>query len=134
MTDDDGPRWRRQEPLVADRCGTAAHGAHDAGEDGEIQAQLAVLVGKRILVGITYVTRDGELIEQVQTVGTIVRATLEDGIEIEKEDGSGILSLPPAPEEIYPADQGHYRLRSTGEVVVDPDLVTTWELTKGPEG
>jgi len=36
--------------------------------------------------------------------------------------------LPPEPEAYEPAPPGEYRLRSTGEVVVDPDYLTTWTV------
>lgn len=134
MNEDERPKWRRRGPTESGRCGSVVDAAAKAGGDDELEARLAELVGKRILVGITSLTPDGELIEQRQSVGTIVRATAEDGIEIEQEDGSGILSLPPDPNHVEVASPGHYRLRSTGQVVVDPDVVAMWEITKGPDG
>jgi hypothetical protein len=34
--------------------------------------------------------------------------------------------LPPDLDALHPAQPGSYRLRQTGEIVVDPDFVTTW--------
>lgn len=38
--------------------------------------------------------------------------------------------LPPDVRPFTVAARGEYRLRSTGEVVVDPDLTATWVVTK----
>ncbi|GAB5895435.1 hypothetical protein [Mycolicibacterium mageritense] len=45
-------------------------------------------------------------------------------IEIESPGGE-TFTLPPAPESFSPAPPGEYRLRSTGEVVTDPDYLAT---------
>ncbi|MBN7463153.1 hypothetical protein I3U64_23750, partial [Mycobacteroides abscessus subsp. abscessus] len=37
-------------------------------------------------------------------------------------------TLPPAPESFSPAAPGEYRLRSTGEVITDPDYLATWTV------
>jgi hypothetical protein len=78
--------------------------------------------GKRLLVGITYKDHKGELIRQEQFHGLILEAG-EGGIVIERNDTGEQISLPP---ELKEAPPGNYRLRSTGEVVVDPDYLATW--------
>ena len=50
---------------------------------------------------------------------------------IERDDASPF-QLPPAPSVYYVAEPGEYRLRSTGELVVNPDFVTTWEVVGRP--
>lgn len=85
-------------------------------------------LGKRLLVGITYEDHEGELIRQEQFHGLIVEAG-EGGIEIERADTGERTSLPP---ELMPASPGEYRLRSTGETVVDPDYVAQWVM-KAPK-
>ena len=79
-------------------------------------------VGKRLLVGITYETPDGEFIRQEQFHGIIVEAG-EGGLVIERADNGQRVSLPPQLQE---AEPGEYRLRATGEVVVDPDYFARW--------
>jgi hypothetical protein len=37
-------------------------------------------------------------------------------------------TLPPDLDSLRSAPEGAYRLRSTGEVVVNPDLLSTWEV------
>jgi hypothetical protein len=89
-------------------------------------------LGKRILIGITYVDNEERPIEQVQLHGIIETADAIDGFRI------GLLGnrsgqswfLPPDPSAISPAAPGSYRLRSTGEIIENPDLITTWTVKK----
>ncbi len=80
-------------------------------------------IGKSLLVGITYLDSDGEFIRQEQFWGRIAEAH-KCHIVIVRNDTGEAIELPPEVEE---ADPGEYRLRSTGEVVVDPDYRATWE-------
>jgi hypothetical protein len=84
------------------------------------------LIGMTALVGITTLDHQGTLVRREQFHGTIAAVT-EREISIRLPDGT-TRSLPPAPEAFSPARQGEYRLKSTGEVVVDPDLVSVWTL------
>jgi hypothetical protein len=91
------------------------------------------LVGKRLLVGITYVDCDGELVRQEEFHGPIVQAD-QCAVILERTDAGQHVSLPPGCES---AMRGKYRLRSTGEIVMDPDFVVQWtfvEEGEGPEG
>ena len=90
------------------------------------------VLGKHVLVGITYVTKSDELIEQRQFHGVIETVSSESGIAIRLPDGS-VFRLPPDLRGIQPAPPGAYRLRSTGEEVIDPDYLWTWTVT-GPDG
>ena len=83
-------------------------------------------IGKTIIIGITRLDADGELIELIQMHGVISRAT-PGTIEIKLSTGDSY-SLPPDYDSIQPAPPGEYRFRSTGETVVDPDLMTTWTI------
>jgi hypothetical protein len=94
-------------------------------------------IGKTLLVGITRIAADGQtVLEQHQYYGKVIRAQRGVGIDIEC---AGVLagevkSLPPDMIVFAPARPGEYRLRSTGEVVTDPDLVTTWTMReKSPD-
>lgn len=86
------------------------------------------VIGKSVLVGITYVNSHDELIEQRQLHGVIESVTSEDGIAIRLGDGK-VFRLPPDLRGIEPAAPGIYRLRSTGEEVENPDYVWTWTVT-----
>jgi hypothetical protein len=89
-------------------------------------------VGKIVLVGITRVNAAGDAVAQLQYHGRITSIT-EDGIAIETPDVKH-MTLPPAIESLQSAPPGEYRERSSGAVVVDPDLISTWELREPSEG
>lgn len=82
------------------------------------------LLGKVLLVGITYEDADENVMERRQFWGTVTAAD-KGKILIEQKNGE-ILSLPPDLSAIKPAPEGEYRLHSTGEVVVNPDFLSTW--------
>ena len=82
------------------------------------------LVGKVLLVGITYYTHENELVAQKQFYGTVTEAN-QSIIKIKQKDGTEI-ALPPDLSSTKRARPGEYKLRSTGEVVVNPDFFATW--------
>jgi hypothetical protein len=61
-----------------------------------------------------------------------VRPNGYDGIRVETEDGKEMV-LPPALDSLQPAPRGEYREGSSGTVVVDPDLISTWEIRDAPD-
>jgi hypothetical protein len=67
--------------------------------------------------------------DQVQFVGVVIE--VEPVVTIERDDASPF-QLPPVPSAYYVAEVGEYRLRSTGELVVNPDFVTTWKVVRPP--
>jgi len=82
------------------------------------------LLGKMILVGFTYYTHDNVFVEQKQFFGTVI-AVHQNCIVIRKADGS-TFTIPPDLRSTRIAPPGEYRLRSTGEIVLDPDYLSTW--------
>ena len=90
---------------------------------------VARVLGKHLLIGVTYVKYTGEVIEQVQLHGIVEEITQERGIVTRLVDGS-VYSLPPDLRGIREAVPGTYRLRSTGEEVVNPDYLYTWTITR----
>ena len=88
----------------------------------------AELMGKTILIGLTYYTADNEFIEQKQCWGTVIESD-EKRILVRLNDGK-IFSLPPDLRSTKIAPPGEYRLRSTGEIVVNPDYLSTWNINK----
>lgn len=89
------------------------------------------LIGKTILIGLTYYTADNKFIEQKQYWGTVTESS-QKGIWVKLNDGE-IFGLPPDLSSTKIAPPGEYRLRSTGEVVVDPDYLTTWNINRPRE-
>ena len=100
------------------------------GDENAMKTTFKTLIGKSILVGIAYMDETGVEIDRIQFHGIIVRARKNEGIVIEKAKPNGEFTLPPDLRAISIANPGEYRLRSTGEVVVNPDLLTTWTVTK----
>jgi hypothetical protein len=89
------------------------------------------LIGKRLLVGLTYLDADGEVVSTVQFSGVIAEGGGDEMLSVRRDDNGEIFTLPP---EVEPAPPGEYRLRSTGEVVVDPDYLATWTIQPDAEG
>ena len=90
------------------------------------------LIGKTILIGLTYYTANNEFIEQNQYWGKVVESN-ENRILVKLNDGE-IFRLPPDLSSTQIAAPGEYRLRSTGEIVVNPDYLTTWNINRPEEG
>jgi hypothetical protein len=90
---------------------------------------VASVIGKRLLIGLTYVKYSGEVIEQKQLHGIVEQISREAGIVLRLPDGS-TYRLPPDLRGIQQAPPGTYRLRSTGEEVHDPDFLYTWTITR----
>ena len=88
------------------------------------------MVGQSVLVGVTYVDEAGEILERVQFHGVIEQAGSEDGFAIRRADTGRLEWLPPDPAAFQPADPGEYRLRGSGDVVVDPDFLSTWTVER----
>lgn len=91
------------------------------------------LLGKHVLVGITYLEADGQTVAaQVQLHGTVVSVDQKNGIEISRRglnEGEPFW-LPPATGPFEDASPGEYNLHSTGEILVNPDIISTWTVTR----
>ena len=88
------------------------------------------LEGRTVLVGITRLANDGGS-EQEQFVGT---ATIDDRetyalVQLKCDDGE-IRDFPFDARSLQRAPVGEYRLRSTGQIVRNPDFLMTWTVTK----
>lgn len=90
-------------------------------------------IGKYLLVGITRTGNKGKVLTQQQLHGVIVTATAEC-IEIELggvHEGE-TWRMPPILEKFSPAKRGKYELKTTGEVVEDPDFTFTLTMPIAP--
>jgi hypothetical protein len=93
----------------------------------------ALLLGKYVVIGITRVAADGTTeLEKVQHHGRIALVDPDDGIKVVLSDGE-VMTLPPDLDAFRPAAPGVYRLRATGEEVVDPDFTTTWTIREAAD-
>ena len=96
-----------------------------ATEDDEDFA--AELLGTYVLVGVTEVDHAGRVLAQRQFHGRVVRASAKEGVILVDREGREHW-IPLHRDAYEPAEPGEYRLRSTGEVVVDPTWLTTWTV------
>src|SRR5690242_12211924 len=87
----------------------------------------AELVGTHLLVGVTHVDQAGHVVEQKQFHGTVIRASVREGVILLDQQGREHW-VPLMRDAFQPADPGEYRLRSTGEVVTNPTWLTTWTV------
>ncbi len=97
-----------------------------------VNISLDDLMGKVLLVGLTYYTHDNVFIEQRQYWGVVIESN-KNTICTKQKNGE-LFRLPPDLSSTQPAPPGEYRLRSTGEIVINPDFLTTWTVNKAPEG
>jgi hypothetical protein len=94
----------------------------------EDSARTAHLIGKYLLIGLTYVDSVNELIRREQKHGEIVRVNRREGIVIRMDNGEEY-ALPPEMAALQPATPGAYRLKSNGDEIHDPDYISTWTIT-----
>jgi hypothetical protein len=88
--------------------------------------------GKVLLVGITYLSAEGQLLEQQQFFGKVASANSKRGVLLSLlgTRAGEQYNLPPDTRSINPASPGVYRLRASGEEVVNPDFTVTFEVRK----
>ena len=93
------------------------------------QVEAEKLKGATVLVGITFNEPAGQRMEQFY--GIVMSAEPEEGIALRLEGSRAgeFYTLPPDLRAFFPAPRGSYQLHETGEVVIDPDYTTTWDIT-----
>jgi hypothetical protein len=89
-------------------------------------------IGKYIIIGITNLDHQGKEIERQQIHGIIESADEINGILINlKGSNEGkTWIMPPDQRAIMPASPGTYTLKTSGEKVENPDLLSTWTNQK----
>ena len=88
------------------------------------------LLNKVLLIGITVLDDNDELITQIQVYGPVIRSNA-DGIVIRRNQTQSEFTIPPDFDNVFEAQPGEYKLRSTGETVVDPDYLSSWTVHCG---
>jgi len=86
------------------------------------------IIGKHLLVGITHRNHADEVTGVEQFHGEIIRANEKEGIVVRLNGSTEERWVPPDLSRLEEAAPGNYRLKATGEVVVDPDLLATWTV------
>jgi hypothetical protein len=96
--------------------------------------ELNDLIGKTVVLGLTFTDADGNERERTQRHGVVEVAEHDRGIGIRfvapgrAWDGE-LYWLPPDARPFREAAPGAYRLRSTGETIVDPDFTAAWVVS-----
>lgn len=85
------------------------------------------LIGKVLLIGLSYYLPDGGFIEDKQLYGRVTGAD-DSCITITQTNGEEF-SIPPDLSAIEKAAPGDYTLRSTNEVVRNPDYLASYSVT-----
>jgi hypothetical protein len=85
------------------------------------------LKAKVFLIGLTFIDQDEKIIEQYQTSGTLFELSDSGLLRFTRRDGS-IFQMPYDKDTIKKAVAGEYREKSTGDIIVNPDYITTWEI------
>ena len=90
------------------------------------------LIDKILLIGITVLNSSDEPITQIQVFGPIIEVNTK-GVVILRNETQSKFSIPPDFENISVANPGEYKLRSTGEIVIDPDFISSWTVHSASE-
>lgn len=85
------------------------------------------LMGKVLLIGLSYYSQGGKFIEDKQLYGRVTESN-ESCITIAQANGEKS-SIPPDLSAIEIAAPGDYTLRSTNEVVRNPDYLARYNVT-----
>lgn len=108
--------------------------ANDTPPEGEsdliTESAAAELIGKHVVVGLTFVDADQKPIRLTQLHGHVVKVNRRDGIMLKLADGSEY-ELPPTLAGFHKAPKGSScTLRSTGELVEDVDYLVSYTVNQ----
>ena len=84
-------------------------------------------IGKTLLFGITSCDHDENVLAQEQNYGEILEINARVMV-VKIHDSGEKFTLPPFVNDLESAPEGEYRLRSTGEIVVNPDLLGRFQF------
>lgn len=88
------------------------------------------LIGKTLMLGLTFLDDDGDVVERQQFLGVVIEANDQEGIVLDllgEQDGE-LYTLPPQTSPILPAEPGVTTL--AGET---PDFVVNWIIHGAPD-
>ena len=98
-----------------------------------MRMQLADLLAKTCVIGLSYFDQQGELMKQAQYTGAVVRVDREQGISVRlRHTNAGVeqaeFILPPRLDAWFKAPAGRYRHDPSGVDIENPDYVVTWNI------
>lgn len=84
------------------------------------------LIGKYVIVGYTHKKEDGTIVKYEQEHGVIIRVNEREGVVINPPKEKYTFTLPPDFRSFEAAKPGKYTLKSTGEIITNPDYIVFW--------
>lgn len=108
---------------------------------------LESIIGKTVLVGLSYYDKDGELLQTRQLSGKVVETDDEKGIAIklpiapeassneahQEEPKNEHFVLPSSLSCWFKAPPGHYKNPTNQIDITDPDFLVTWDIHQKQE-
>ncbi|MDD4239554.1 MAG: hypothetical protein PHT62_13535 [Desulfotomaculaceae bacterium] len=85
------------------------------------------LIGKNVVIGLSYIDNDDNMIDQEQLYGDILNFN-ERVVVVKIRSTGNEMTLPPVVDAYTEAPKGEYRNNKTGEVITDPDLTVAWTI------
>ena len=92
------------------------------------QSKAAAMIGKTVLIDISYCDSSGKVTADEQHFGTVLRINAAEGLVISSAIDGNEITLPPYLEQYTPADPGRYNLKSVDYTATDPDYISTWRV------
>lgn len=90
------------------------------------------MIGKKILVGLTYLSSDGEVSDQIQLHG-LINTISENSLSFSRSDGEGDFSIPFDGDLGRAEEEAVYHLKSTGEEVSGVSYLASFTIHKPSE-
>ncbi len=100
-------------------------------EPGFDARRVPALLGKHTVIGLIYCDPQGAVVKRVQLHGDIVRID-EQHVTIKLRGSGAEFTLPSDLAAFVEAPAGEYTFRGTGEVIINPDLMTQWTIQELP--
>ncbi|WP_262028719.1 hypothetical protein [Microvirga sp. Mcv34] len=103
----------------------------DSAEGPSYDAELAAdLIGKTLLVGLTYLDSNGSLANRRQLFGTVISCDERKGIVLKLSGSDELFTIAPITDAIEPAAPGVYQLSDEDVEVIDPDFTALLTVRK----
>jgi len=91
-------------------------------------------IGKYVLIGLSIYSSEGQLLEHSQVHGVISYVSDKSiVVDLKGAHDGQRKSFPPNIQSLSIAPPGEYTLKETKEVVNNPDLLWTWNVTQQPK-
>jgi hypothetical protein len=97
------------------------------------QDRASSMIGKTLLVGLTYMGSENEVARMEQFHGEVERASADAGVVLRLSGSGREFVLPPDLSHIEAAPPGEYRLKTSGELVANPNFLCTYVIYPGSD-